>query len=139
MNTQKLHKKPIVIATSILVLFWLYNYSGSTVFFSAGCAVLFGWFIFGNTDSVFLSLLLLVPNVMMIKHLSISVAILGYATLIFEWKYLMNVAITKHRLEAGLEVVLFLISTLFTFSLTLSSSYVLSAIRVISFSCFVAS
>lgn len=137
MNIGRVHNKTIIITIFILVLFWLYNYSGSSAFFAIGCLVLFGWFLLGNADSVFLSILVLVPNIMIIKHLSNSAALLGYAMLVFEWKYILTYFIQRRKLDVGSEVLYFIISTLFTFAVTFSSSYLLSAIRVISFACFI--
>lgn len=136
MKNPKLQIKPIGIAFSILILFWVYNYIESNVLFVMGCVLLFCWSFFGDADSVFLSILVLIPNVTMIKHLSSPFALLGYAILIFEYLYIFKVIAKKRRLCFSAEAFYFLLSAGLTFFFTFSSSYLMSAVRVISFAFF---
>ena len=129
--------KPIEMAIIILLVFLGYNYLGSIVLFALGCVLLTGWCIAGNVNDVFLSLVVMVPNMMMIKYLNSEFAILGYVILIFEWRYLLLIYKKEKKIIVTIESICFGFFALITFSLTMSASYLASAIRVVSFSIFI--
>lgn len=137
MIKSKLLQKSLVVSIAVLFVFWIYNFTGYNVVFLLGCSILFGYYILGDIDSVVLSIFILMPNVMMIKHLVSSFAILGYAILIFEWRYIYLKTKCKCDMSVTSMTILFLLTSGMTFALTFCTSYLLSAIRVISFFIFV--
>ncbi len=136
MKGLRIQIKPIYIAAVILIVFLMYNLTGLNVLFVAGCSILIVWCILGSDGNVFLTLLVLMPNVMMIKHLSSTLATVGYATLIYEWRYILKKTVQNRKLSVTLETILFCFSVCFTFVFTQSFSYLSSAVRVISFALF---
>ena len=129
-NSKKyIESSSFIAANFLLFLFFFYNLTENSLFFFVGVFSFFLFLCVFNIDDLTLICSIIIPNLMMIKKIDSSSALVGYFMLIIELKYLLKLYVKDKNITLNFSVLLFLISCVFSFIVSFELSFISSIVR----------